>query len=152
MSAAWIVVAFAVRTLIAFRVPLLPDETYYWDWTRHLQSGYYDHPPGIALLIRTGTMMFGNTVLGVRAGPAICALVMHISLTILAVRMGSARDGVRAAIIMTLLPLATLGLVLATPDAPLLASASVALLCVERALNAPVNTRPENPPRMVPLM
>ncbi|MEP6765752.1 MAG: glycosyltransferase family 39 protein [Gemmatimonadaceae bacterium] len=141
MSAVWIAGAFAVRTLIASRVPLLPDETYYWDWTRHLQAGYFDHPPGIALLIRGGTALFGNNRLGIRAGPALCALVMHVSLTVLAVRLGNARDGVRAAMIMTLLPLATLGLVLATPDAPLLASASVALLCLERALNAPVKSR-----------
>ena len=141
MCAVWIAVALVVRTLIAILVPLLPDETYYWDWTRHLQAGYFDHPPGIALLIRAGTFLFGNTALGIRFGSAVCALVMHISLTVLATRVGTVSDGVRAAILMALLPLATLGLVLATPDAPLLASTSVALLCLERALHNPVKSR-----------
>ena len=139
-SAFWIALAFAVRTLIALLVPLLPDETYYWDWSRHLQAGYFDHPPGVALLIRAGTAIFGNTALGVRAGPAFVALVMHISLVLLASRIGTLRDGTRAAVLVALLPLATLGLVLATPDALLLASASAALLCLERALRAPVRS------------
>ncbi|MDQ6612214.1 MAG: glycosyltransferase family 39 protein [Gemmatimonadota bacterium] len=141
-SAFWIAFAFVVRTLIALLVPLLPDETYYWEWTRHLAAGYYDHPPGIALLIRAGTAAFGNTTLGVRAGPAAAALVMHISLVLLASRVGTARDGTRAAILVALLPLATIGLVLATPDVLLLAFASVALLCLERALAAPVRSLP----------
>src|SRR5579875_2988824 len=27
------------------RLPLLPDEAYYWDWSRRLALGYFDHPP-----------------------------------------------------------------------------------------------------------
>ena len=52
----WIAVAALLRTLLACFVPLLPDETYYWLWTRHLEAGYqaaYHHyfdklePPAI---------------------------------------------------------------------------------------------------------
>ena len=32
-------------------LPLHGDEAYYWLWSRHLQGGYYDHPPMIALMI-----------------------------------------------------------------------------------------------------
>ncbi|HHH73083.1 MAG TPA: glycosyltransferase family 39 protein, partial [Sulfuricurvum sp.] len=32
-------------------LPLHGDEAYYWLWSHHLQSGYYDHPPMIAFLI-----------------------------------------------------------------------------------------------------
>jgi hypothetical protein len=42
--------------------------------------------------------------------------------------------------LVTLLPIATLGLVLATPDAALFATAMIALLAVERALAAPVRS------------
>jgi len=43
-------IAVAVRLVAAALVPLAPDETYYWDWSRHLAGGYFDHPPMIAVL------------------------------------------------------------------------------------------------------
>ena len=52
-----IVVAWLVRLAFAARLPLFPDETYYWDWSRRLAGGYFDHPPMIALLIRAGTAL-----------------------------------------------------------------------------------------------
>jgi len=141
----WIVGAFALRTLLASFVPLLPDETYYWEWTRRLEAGYFDHPPGIALLITLGTKIFGNTTVGVRAGPAIAALITHIVAVLFAwLLAGRGRAGgiagARAAALMTLLPIATLGLVLATPDAPLFAAIMVTLLGVERALASPLRS------------
>lgn len=141
----WIVGAFALRTLLASFVPLLPDETYYWEWTRRLEAGYFDHPPGIAFLITLGTRLFGNTTVGVRAGPAIAALVTHVIAALVAwLLAGRGRDGAtaaaRAAALMTLLPIATLGLVLATPDAPLFAAIMIALLGVERALASPLRS------------
>jgi 4-amino-4-deoxy-L-arabinose transferase-like glycosyltransferase len=141
VAAIWIAIALALRTIIAYFVPLLPDETYYWEWSRHLEAGYFDHPPGIALLISAGTALFGNTTFGVRSGPAAAALVAHIVIVMLAARLGGARAAARAACLVALLPLATLGLVLATPDAPLLACAAVALLCLERALSTPVRSK-----------
>jgi 4-amino-4-deoxy-L-arabinose transferase-like glycosyltransferase len=42
------------------------DEAYYWDWSRHLAWGYFDHPPLCALLIRLGTNVFGNNAFGIR--------------------------------------------------------------------------------------
>jgi hypothetical protein len=140
-ATAWIAAAFLLRSLIAYLVPLLPDETYYWEWSRHLAAGYFDHPPGIALLIAGSAAIFGNNTLGVRVGPAAAALIAHIAIVMLAARLGGMRAAVRAACIVTLLPLATLGLVLATPDAPLLASAAVALLFLERALHSTIGSR-----------
>lgn len=137
--------ALLLRALLSALVPLLPDETYYWEWTRRLQGGYFDHPPGIALLIRSGTLLLGDTKAGVRLGPAVAALVTHITATILAWQLaGRGQAGrsaaARAAALVALVPVATLGLVLATPDAALFMSAMLALFCVERALAAPVRS------------
>lgn len=44
---------------------LLHDEAYYWVWSKHLDWGYFDHPPMIALLIKVGTLI-GDTELCVR--------------------------------------------------------------------------------------
>ncbi len=142
---AWIVGAFALRTLLSALVPLLPDETYYWEWTRRLQAGYFDHPPGIAFLIAFGVQLLGDTHAGVRAGPASSAFVTHVAAVALAWLLGGrklygAQSAARAAMLMTLLPIATLGLILATPDAALFATSTLALLAVERALASPLRS------------
>ena len=56
-------VAALVRFVFAERLPLFPDETYYWDWSRHLAAGYFDHPPAIAVLIRAGTSLAAESLL-----------------------------------------------------------------------------------------
>jgi 4-amino-4-deoxy-L-arabinose transferase-like glycosyltransferase len=138
----WIVGAALLRGLLSALVPLLPDETYYWEWSRRLEGGYFDHPPGIALLIALGTRLLGNSDAGVRAGPALAALATHGAAVVAAWQLaGRGAAGAlaarRAAQLVTLLPIATLGLVLATPDAALFMAAMFALLAVERALAAP---------------
>ena len=56
-------------------MPLAPDETYYWIWSHALATGYLDHPPMVALWIRAGTLLLGQTALGVRLlGPLAAAL------------------------------------------------------------------------------
>ncbi len=40
-----------VRLVMASLVPLTNDEAYYWEWSRRLAAGYFDHPPAIAWLV-----------------------------------------------------------------------------------------------------
>ena len=54
---------------------------------------------------------------------------------------GDGSIALRAAIIMSVLPLAAAGLVLATPDAPLLAATAATLYCVVRAVEAGHDSR-----------
>ena len=138
---AWIAGAAVVRAGLSAAVPLFPDETYYWEWSRRLAAGYFDHPPGIALLIATGTALFGPSGAGVRAGPALAALATHGAAVLaawqLAGKGGRGRQAaLRAAQLVALLPVATAGLVLATPDAVLFLATMLALWAVECALAA----------------
>ncbi len=133
----WIAVGMVVRALLSGLVPLLPDEAYYWEWSRRLEAGYFDHPPGIALLIAAGTAIGGNTTLGVRLGAWVLGTIAHVALVLLAGRLGGRWAAARASALTLVLPLATLGLVLATPDAPMLASLAVAAWCTVSALQSP---------------
>lgn len=141
-SAEWrkaLLVALAggvIRLLVAALTPLFPDETYYWEWSRHLSAGYFDHPPLIAWTIRLGTLMFSDTVVGVRFGPVLAGIVATLFLAAAARRLASDRAAFMAALIFSVLPLSAAGLILATPDAPLLAAASAVVYAVVRALEA----------------
>ena len=64
-----------LRVVMAAVLPLSADEAYYWLWSRHLAAGYYDHPPAIAFVIRFGTLLLGNTELGVRLGGVLLSIL-----------------------------------------------------------------------------
>jgi len=51
-----VIVAFALlRLIISFAGQLGNDESYYWLYSQHIKSNYFDHPPMIALWIRLST-------------------------------------------------------------------------------------------------
>lgn len=138
--------AAALRMVFAALMPLFPDEAYYWDWSRHLAAGYFDHPPGIALLIRLGDVVFADfgasaTPLAVRFGPVIAGWIAAMATIAIARRLAGDGAAFRAAVIMTVLPLAAAGLLLATPDSPVLATEAIALYGVVRALQSAPSSR-----------
>jgi len=50
LGLALIGVVILIRLWLAWLVPVTQDEAYYFDWARSLAWGYFDHPPGVALL------------------------------------------------------------------------------------------------------
>ncbi|MFL5607937.1 MAG: ArnT family glycosyltransferase [Gemmatimonadaceae bacterium] len=140
--------ATLLRLVFAGLLPLFPDETYYWDWSRgaHLAAGYFDHPPMIAVLVRMGTAFFAvlglpPSPLAVRFLPVLAGGVASLAASAIAARLAGGTAARTAAIVFALMPLAASGLVLATPDAPLLAASAVGLYCVVRALESPIRSR-----------
>jgi 4-amino-4-deoxy-L-arabinose transferase-like glycosyltransferase len=153
-----IIAATAIRLALAAAIPLFPDETYYWEWSRRLAAGYFDHPPAIAFLIRTGTAIFGDTALGVRFGAILAGAVASCAIVVMSWRLADGDStnantatgpsglllsdaGVRAALLLLVIPAALVGFVIATPDAPLLAAIALTLAALERAIAAPARSR-----------
>ncbi|MBE7440060.1 MAG: glycosyltransferase family 39 protein [Spirochaetales bacterium] len=56
----------AWRLHYALGLPVVPDEAYYWAWSRQLDLSYYDQGPGIAYYIRIFTELFGHTQLALK--------------------------------------------------------------------------------------
>jgi 4-amino-4-deoxy-L-arabinose transferase-like glycosyltransferase len=128
-------VGAAIRIALAARLPLFPDEAYYWLWTQHLSAGYFDHPPMIAWLIAGGSAVVGHSPLGVRVLPVIAGSVGVLAVAAAARRLAGSVAATTTAAAMTAMPLAAAGLVLATPDAPLLGYLGVGLYALVRALD-----------------
>jgi len=133
-----VAIAAVVRLAFGAFIPIFPDEAYYWEWSRHLAAGYFDHPPAIALLIGSSG---DASSLGVRVGPILSGFVAALTTVAIARRLGGGRAALRAATVITVLPLAAAGLILATPDAPLLATTALSLYCIVRALHESVGSR-----------
>lgn len=128
--------AALLRLALAAVVPLFPDEAYYWEWSRRLAGGYFDHPPGIAWLVRAGTALLGPSPFAVRLAPILVASSGGLAIALAARTLAGDRAARYAALIFSVMPLAAAGLVIATPDAPLLAALAWTLYAVVRALGA----------------
>ncbi len=136
MSAwAWALLgATLLRLLLAAFVPLAPDEAYYWVWSHDLQPGYLDHPPMVALWIRAGTALLGETPLGIRLlGPLSVALgsvlLARAAAALFPDRPGS---GPWAAALLNATLALGVGAVVMTPDTPLLFFWTLALWALAR--------------------
>ncbi|MBZ4394400.1 glycosyltransferase family 39 protein [Myxococcus sp. AS-1-15] len=117
-------VALIVRLMLAFGTDVYFDTAYYWQWSRRLDWGYYDHPPLVAWLI---------ALLGIHATALVCGVG-----TIAAV-WGLARDVYQsrqaawsAAALWSVVPGGMVAGVWATPDSPLLLFWTLALWALWR--------------------
>ena len=115
--------------------PLTFDEAYYWMWSKHLAGGYYDHPPMVAVVIRLGTMIAGDTQLGVRLVSILLALPMSWAVyRCAAILFGGQRLAATATILLNVTLMAAVGSMIVTPDAPLLVAASFVLFFLAKVL------------------
>src|SRR3978361_1769817 len=72
-----IVLALVALRLVAAALPPIPfDAASYSMWGKHTAGGAYDHPPMVAVVIRLGTLIAGDTELGVRLVSILLALPM----------------------------------------------------------------------------
>jgi dolichol-phosphate mannosyltransferase len=128
--------AFLLRLFYMGQVELLPEETYYWNYSRHLDIGYLDHPPMVAWLIWLGTAVFGDTPTGVRVGALFCGAVASFFTYRLTRNLFDEASALVALVLMQVLPYFFFAGILMTPDVPLTAAWAAALYYLERALIA----------------
>lgn len=132
------IVAFAVllRLIYLGQAQLIPDEAYYWNYAQHMDLSFLDHPPMVAWLIWLGTAIAGDNEFGVRIGAFICGLIAMGYLYALARNLYDKTTGMRAVLLLTILPFGFVPGMLMTADAPLMAAWAATLYYMERALLA----------------
>jgi 4-amino-4-deoxy-L-arabinose transferase-like glycosyltransferase len=134
-TALTILALVALRLAAAAWTPLTFDEAYYWMWSKHLAFGYYDHPPMVAFVIRLGTLIAGDTELGVRLISILLALPMSWAVYhTAAILFGGRRVAVTAIILLNVTLMAAVGTLIVTPDAPLLVASSFVLFFLAKVL------------------
>src|SRR5258705_1026428 len=126
----------ALRLVAAAFTPITFDEAYYWMWSKHLGGGYYDHPPGVAVVIRLGTVIAGDSDFGVRLVSILLALPMSWAIyQAAAMLFGSRRVAASSAILLNITLMAAVGTMIVTPDAPLLVASSLLLFALAKVLH-----------------
>jgi dolichol-phosphate mannosyltransferase len=114
--------------LVYLGVPeLLFEEAYYWNYAKHLDIGYLDHPLMVAWIIRPFVALMGNTEFAVRAGAFLCWLVTAWFSYRLARDVLGQAAAYRALTIVAVLPVFFFFGAFMSPDAPLAACWSAAI-------------------------
>lgn len=123
------------RLIVAAILPVTQDEAYYFDWARSLAWGYFDHPPGVALL-GIGTWLAPGSALAARLGTLIASLLTLIVLARFFRHCGltAPRDLALALILVFATLPGFAGGIITTPDTVLGLAWALALHESERAL------------------
>ncbi|HEY0236501.1 MAG TPA: glycosyltransferase family 39 protein [Afipia sp.] len=133
---AWIVGALVLlRLVVAAFTPLTFDEAYYWTWSKRLAGGYFDHAPMVAYVIRLGTLIAGDTQIGVRLASILLAIPMSWAVYRTA-QMLFADDRIACAstIFLNATLVVAVGTIIITPDAPLMVAAAFVLYALAKVL------------------
>lgn len=122
-----------LRLISISLITLIPEEAYYWNYSMHFDSGYLDHPPMVAALIKIFTQSFGTTEFAVRLSSLICWFLTawySYQLTQL-IKEGAGRYSL---MLLAILPFFFLHSLIITPDLPLMLCWSASLLYLYRCL------------------
>jgi len=123
-----IIAMVAARLIAAAFIPLSPDESYYFDWSRFPSWGYYDHPPMGAWWIALGVHLFGANAFGIRAISILSGLAISLCVYLTGTVLFDKPTAIRGALWTNATFLMAVGSILATPDAPCVLFWAVATL------------------------
>ena len=98
------------------RMELVPDEAFYWLWSKHLALSYRDKGPLIGWTIALGTWLFGPTVFGIRFFAVILGTGTGWLMFLLARRLYDERVALWSLLLISVIPMAAVGSILMTID------------------------------------
>ncbi len=115
-----VILVVAAMTLFRFFycawLPILPDEAYYFQWSRHLDASYISKGPAVAYTIAAGTGLWGGNNFGVRFFAVLLSAGTAWQIFLLARRWYDETTGLIAVLVTGVVPLYALGAVVMTID------------------------------------
>ena len=120
--------------LITCPMELIPDEAYYWDWSRQLDWSYYSKPPLIAWLIAFATSLGGDSEFSIRLPATVLGTLGLWMVYELGRRMYGPKTAFWALLAVAASPGMTALSMLMTTDAPFLTAWTLSVYCLWRML------------------
>jgi len=125
-----------LRFLLCGVMELIPEEAYYWTYSKHPALGYFDHPPMIAWTVAIGTTLFGDSALGVRFMTFVLWIASAGLLFLIGRMWFTRRVALMAVLLFTILPIYVGAGLIVTPDGPLLFFWLATLYLISKALHS----------------
>ncbi len=123
-------VTLILRLILAGWLPLSGDEAYFVVWAKHLDYGYYDHPPMVGWFLYL-MLQFGHSEVLLR----LPAIMTTITISLGIYQLLKKQDETKAALAATLFLVSPINVlnVLITTDTPLLLFAFLSMAALYRA-------------------
>ena len=118
-----------VNLWVASQFELSHDEAYYWLFSKHLDWGYFDHPPMVGLIIKLFSFLPTSEVT-VRAG----FIILQFLTAFIIIGLAPASRQLLALVLFLSFPLASFSGLFALPDLPLLLMSTFYCLFLKRYL------------------
>jgi len=128
-----------LRLLMTGHTELIPEEAYYWTYAKHPALSYFDHPPMIAWAIRAGTMLFGDTELGVRFANFVAWILSCFLLLATGKTWFSERAALAGTLLFAIVPVSVGMGFIVTPDAVFIFFWLLTLFAISRAVQTQRN-------------
>jgi 4-amino-4-deoxy-L-arabinose transferase-like glycosyltransferase len=125
----YLLLFFIFQLCVAHGFELAHDEAYYWLFSRHLDWGYFDHPPFVALIIKIFSFL-PHSELSVRLG----FIILHVCTILVLLSMVSENKKSLATKLFLSFPLASAIGLFALPDLPLVFMTTIYLWALKRYL------------------
>lgn len=103
----------------ALILPAAPQETYYWNYSRHIALSYFDHPPLAAYFIKLTTLLGVNNFT-LHLAAIILSLIMSLVIYRLAALMFDEKTAFWSGVTINIAFIYALGSLIITPDTPML--------------------------------
>src|SRR5215831_1831404 len=117
------------RLAFSFTFELVPQEAYYFFYSKHLALSYFDHPPVLAYLLRLFTLLFGERAAALRiAAFTVTLLTQWAWLTLARKFVGTTNEVSKAVILFNSTGMVSVLSFIATPDLPLMLFWTLTLL------------------------
>lgn len=131
LFSAALIATLAIKLLLAYVLPMSGDEAYFLVWAKHLDFGYYDHPPMVGWMLH-GLLYLGSSELWLRLPAILLSSIIGIGIY----QLLKPWDEVKAALLATLFlvsPIALLN-VLITTDTPLILFVFLSVVVLFKAM------------------
>ena len=138
-----IVISFIVRGILACITELNNDEVYYWTYAKKLQWNYFDHPPGVAVMLKICTFnLHFQQEFFLRLGSIICAAASTWLVYLIGKKIKNEMAGTIAAVLFTASPYCSIiAGWLVIPDAPQLVFWLASILLMLKIIDPNVRRR-----------
>jgi len=112
---------------------VMPQDAYYYMYSRHMSLSYFDHPAGVAVLLKAGTFLLGNTPAAVKFCAFFTSLLSLFVIYRLALQFYSKQRALIFICILGCTPMFGILSWIVTPDVPMMLCWALAVLFIYKA-------------------
>lgn len=121
------------RALIIPFSGIMPQDAYYYLYSRHLSLSYFDHPAGVALILKAVTAVLGNSPAAIKYCAFLTVLFTLYVGYRLAVKFISRQEALIFVAVLSCTPLVGILSWIVTPDVPLMLCWALSVLFIYKA-------------------